>query len=129
MMDFSHNVTQLLPDNGHVTSTDGRRSTGGADVGDLSFSKYLDQASPLLHQYCCEGTDKEFNVEIHVCDDNHTVLKILLEKAIVSNVSLSAGMDVTESVSLNFLKIKWIYQPRGKASTEGQWNVARKKVQ
>lgn len=91
---------------------------GKVSVQDISFTKYIDRASPTLMLYCANGT--------HVTDATLTVRKaggtpveyvvITLKELLVSSVSTggSGGEDrLTENVTVNFAKFKVSYQPQG----------------
>lgn len=89
--------------------------SGKVNVQDLSFTKYVDEASHLLLLNCCNGT--------HIPKAVLTIRKaggtapldyvvLTLNDIIVSSVSTggSGGEDrLTENVSLNFAKFKFEY--------------------
>lgn len=109
---------------------------GKVNVQDLSFTKHIDKGSHLLIMACASGK--------HIPKATLTVrkagttpleyLKINLEDILVSSVSTggSGGEDrLTENVSLNFARFKFIYQPQdpkgGKLGGEmiANWDVAK----
>jgi type VI secretion system secreted protein Hcp len=127
LLSYNHGVSQLIT-HSNPSATQGRRSTQGADIQDFTFTKNLDQASAPLAEACCLGTKKEFpKAEVHICDDEAVVMKYTMEKVVVSNVTTSGSSDVTETVSLNFMKITWEYQPRAGGVIPGKWNLETQK--
>jgi type VI secretion system secreted protein Hcp len=115
--------------------TGGGAGVGKVNVQDLSFTKYIDKASPELMLACCNG--KHFPTATLVVrkagEQPLDYLKIELTEAMVTSVSTggSGGEDrLTENITLNFAKVKQSYQPQsatgGKEGGEVTmtWNVA-----
>jgi len=120
--------------NSGSTHMGGGGGSGKANVQDLSFTKYVDKASPTLLLFCCNGK--------HVDHATLTVrkagekpleyIKIKLEEIIISSVSTggSGGQDrLTENVTLNFAKVHFDYTPQkpdgsGDAAIPMGWNIA-----
>ena len=109
-----------------------------ASFGDLSISKFLDKASPLLMLHCANGArinTADLVVSKQVGDKSSIeYIKIRLENIMVTSVSTSAsdgGDPPTEDVTLNFSKITFIYTPQdpntGAPGTpiEFSWDIAR----
>lgn len=107
---------------------------GKASVQDLSFTKWVDKASPNLMKFCCSG--KHFPSATLVVrkagDKPLEYLKVTMEDVLISSVSTggSGGEDrLTESVALNFAKVKVSYQAQGKdgaaagGAVEMGWNI------
>lgn len=87
---------------------------GKANIQDLSFTKYLDDSSPVLQKRCVAGTHlKDAILSIRKAGDQpYVYLKITLTDVLVSSVSTggSGGEDrLTENVTLNFGKVKVEY--------------------
>ncbi|MFZ4381463.1 MAG: Hcp family type VI secretion system effector [Sandarakinorhabdus sp.] len=87
---------------------------GKANLQDLSFTKYIDKASPPLQLACLTGKHLGSAVlSVRKAGEKPMVyLKITLTKVLVSSISTggSGGEDrLTENVSLNFAKIKVEY--------------------
>lgn len=107
---------------------------GRADVQDLSFTHYIDLASPNLIKFCCAGTPVDTAVLTLRKAGNPTIeyLKITLSGVIVSGVTTGtpSGNDLfTETVSLNFSKFKVDYTPQADgggpgASNSVEWDIA-----
>lgn len=112
----------------------GGAGAGKVNVQDLSFTKYVDSASPKLMLACCNGKHfddavltvrkaGEFPVEY---------IKIKMTELMVTAVSTggSGGEDrLTENVTLNFAKVHVDYVPqdaKGKAGTAipMSWDIA-----
>jgi type VI secretion system secreted protein Hcp len=113
----------------------GGRSTGKANVQDVTFTKYLDKASPILLKYCLSGKHiKEAQLTVRKAGDKPLeYLKLKLKDAIVSSVSTggSGGEDrLTENVSINFGNVAYEYVPQ-KADGSGDpavpmtWDIAK----
>ena len=92
----------------------GGGGAGKANVQDLSFTKWIDKASPKLQLACLKGThltDAVLNVR-KAGDKPYVYLKITMTKVLVSSVSTggSGGEDrLTENVTFNFAKVKVEY--------------------
>jgi type VI secretion system secreted protein Hcp len=90
---------------------------GKVNVQDLSFTHYVDSATPPLVLACCNGTHYEEATltQRKAGGDPLPYLVIKLKDIIVTSVSAggSGGEDrVTESVSLNFAAFEVSYQPQ-----------------
>lgn len=109
--------------------------TGRADVQDLSFTHYIDSASPNLMKFCCSGKHfKEAMLTVRKAGgDAVEYLKISLKDVSVSGVTTGApgpGDLLTETISLHFAKFSVEYTPQegagsgsGAASIKATWNV------
>src|SRR4051812_15713662 len=92
----------------------GGAGAGKANVQDVSFTKYIDKASPPLMLACCNG--KHFSeATLYVRKAGEKPLEYLtltLTEVMVTAVSTggSGGEDrLTENVTLNFAKVKVNY--------------------
>lgn len=93
----------------------GGGGAGKVNVNDLSFTKWVDKASPELMLACSNGKHipKAVLTIRKAGEKPLDYLTITLEKLLVSSVSTggSGGEDrLTENVSLNFTKVKVEYQ-------------------
>ena len=93
---------------------------GKVNVQDLSFTKYVDSASPVLLMAGCKGThyDKAKLTVRKAGDKPLEYIIIELDEVLVTSVSTggSGGEDrLTENVTLNFAKFKFSYQAQDKA--------------
>jgi type VI secretion system secreted protein Hcp len=127
LLSFSHGVAmQITGDAGGP-----ERASGRPLHQDMAVTKYLDLASPVLNQRCCEG--KVFpQVEIivgHADAGPFTeVMRYTLKNVLVSSISIGGGGGdrPVESLTLNYTEIRWKYNPQkpdGGGSTEGSWNL------
>ena len=110
---------------------------GKVHVNDLTFTKYVDKASPILLKQCCSG--KRMSAAALVVRKAGGTpleyLKINMEDLIVAAVSHggSGGDDkLTENVTLNFARVKVEYVPQkkdgsGDASIPMGWDIAANK--
>ena len=113
----------------------GGGGAGKASIEDINVTKYVDKASKGLLEYCTTG--KHFpKGKITVRKAGGTPLeyiKIELDEVLITKVSTggSGGEDrLTENVTLNFKKFKFIYVPQkkdgtGDAELAFTWDIAK----
>ena len=112
----------------------GGAGAGKVNVQDLSFTKWMDKATPDLMLACCNGKHYP-TVTLTVRKAGEKPLEYLivtLSECIITSVSTggSGGEDrLTENVTLNFARVKVDYKeqtPTGDVgATPGMgWNVA-----
>jgi len=114
------------------TPVGGGGGAGKASFSDLSLTKLLDKASPLLYSYAAQGRHIPTAVlTLRRSGANpFEFYRITLTDVLISSVQTSGGGDVpSESLSLNFTKIEWRYTPQkadGSADTPvvTTWNLA-----
>jgi type VI secretion system secreted protein Hcp len=109
--------------------------SGKVSVQDLSVTKYVDKTSPTLSQHCCNGKhiSKGQLIVRKAGEKPLEYIKIDMEDIIVTHVSLggSGGEDrLTESVTLNFGKFKYVYTTQAKDGSAGpevemKWHIAQ----
>ena len=104
----------------------GGGGSGKANIQDISLTKYVDKASPLLLGKCCQGDHiKEAVLTVRKSGGKDPVeyIKLTLSDILISSLSTggSGGADrLTENVSLNFAKFKLEYTPqKADGSAEG----------
>jgi len=110
---------------------------GKANVQDLSFTHFIDKASPNLMLYCANGKHfTEALLTVRKAGENPLeYLKITMTDLLISSVTTggSGGEDrLTENVSLNFAKFKVEYTPQKKDGTGDApvtigWDIAANK--
>jgi len=134
LMSYSHGVSQQVT--GDVSNTE--RTSGRPIHQDFHVTKYLDKATPLINQKCCEATALPSVIITIGRNDAGAVIPLIiytLEDVILSSVSVGGGGGdkPVESVSLNYSSIKWDYtaqkEESGAAGTvSGSWDVSANKV-
>ena len=112
----------------------GGAGTGKANVQDLSFTKYIDKASPDLMLACCNGKhyDSALLTVRKAGEKPLEYLKITMTEVLITSVSTggSGGEDrLTENVTLNFAEVKVDYvEQTAKGGTGDKpsmnWNIA-----
>jgi type VI secretion system secreted protein Hcp len=112
----------------------GGGGSGKVNVQDLSFTKYIDKASPNLMKFCCSGKHfKDAMLTVRKAGDKPLEYIIVkLTDVLITSVSTggSGGQDkLTENVTLNFAAVKLAYQPQKKdgakdgGPVEMGWNI------
>ena len=112
----------------------GGAGAGKVNVQDLSFTKYIDKASPDLMLACCNGKhyDSALLTVRKAGEKPLEYLKITMTELMVTSVSTggSGGEDrLTENVTLNFASVKVDYVEQKKDGSAGDkpsmnWNIA-----
>lgn len=120
--------------NSGSTQVGGGGGVGKASFQDLSITKYVDKASPILMLDCAKGT--------HIASATLIVrkagvtpveyIKIIMSEILVTSISTggSGGEDrLTENITLNFAKVEFNYLPVDPKGTVGdaismKWDIA-----
>jgi len=115
----------------------GGGGAGKVNVQDLSFTKWVDKASPNLMKFCCNGKEyKEALLTVRKAGEKPLeYVKIKMEKVMITSVSTggSGGEDrLTENVTLNFGKVSYDYTPQkedgsGLPVVKMGWDIAANK--
>lgn len=115
---------------GVSNSGDGGRGGGGgagkSDFSDVSVMKLVDKSSPILMLKCAKGDhiSKAQLVARKAGGNQEVYFDVTLDNVFVSSVQQSGatGSDVrpSESVSLNFSKIKMVYSEQDDKGTVGK---------
>jgi len=139
LLSYDHKVVQPTS---ATRSSAGGGSTGRSQHHDYVITKYVDKASPKLFEAVASG--KHFSkAKIEICRAGGSQVKfmeITLEEVIISRVqqeSFSAETAnipkekiienfPTESVSLNYGKIEWVYTQQKRKDGSGGGNVTAK---
>ena len=108
----------------------GGSGSGKANFSDFQFSKECDSASHELLKSCASG--KHFSKAVLHCrkagETPHEFLKVTMEDVFVSSFSSSgssgSGSIPLESVSLNYVKIKYEYIPQNKQGAGSGQHIA-----
>jgi type VI secretion system secreted protein Hcp len=126
LLSFSHGV--LMNIMGDARNQD--RAADRPSHQDLTVTKYLDSASPVLNQSCCAG---RLFPQVAIIVGRSTpgpfteVLRYTLKNVLIASVATSGGGGErpVEALSLNYTQISWKYtSPNSGGSTEGSWNLA-----
>ena len=112
----------------------GGGGSGKVSVQDVSFSKYVDKASPNLIAYLCSGKHvTEATLIVRKAGDKPVeYLKFKMTGVLISSFSTggSGGDDrLTETSCLNFKKFEVFYTPQAEDGTAGAeiaagWDIA-----
>ncbi len=112
----------------------GGSGSGKVNVQDLSFTKWVDSATPKLALACCDG--KHFATALLTVrkagEKPVEYIKIKLEEVLITSISTggSGGEDrLTENVTLNFAKVSLDYTPQDDKGAAGTaipmaWDIA-----
>ena len=112
----------------------GGAGAGKVNVQDLTFTKYVDSASPKLMLACCNG--KHYDTALLTVrkagEKPVEYIKIKLTEVLITSVSTggSGGEDrLTENVTLNFAKVHLDYTPQDDTGAAGtaipmEWDIA-----
>jgi type VI secretion system secreted protein Hcp len=102
----------------------GGAGAGKCNVQDISFTKWVDSATPKLALACCDG--KHFASATLVVrkagEKPVEYLKIKVEEVLITSISTggSGGEDrLTENVTLNFAKVSLDYVPQDEKGAAG----------
>jgi type VI secretion system secreted protein Hcp len=102
----------------------GGAGAGKVNVQDLTFTKWVDSATPKLALACCSG--KHFKDAVLVVrkagDKPVEYLKITMDGVLITSLSTggSGGEDrLTEHITLNFSKVSMDYVPQNDKGAAG----------
>lgn len=119
-------------------SMHGAGGGGKVSVQDVSFTKWVDKASPILMKMCCNGkVYPEALLTVRKAGENALeYIKIKMEGVQISAVSTGGGGgsdEMTENVALNFAKVSVDYTPQkpdgsGDAAIKMGWDIAGNKA-
>ena len=135
LLSFSHGVAMQIT--GDISNSE--RTSGKPNHQDMTVTKYLDAASPVLNQNCCEG--KAFpTVDIIIGrNDSGAVIELMrytMKNALISSISVGGGGGdkPVETVTLNYNHITWKFtSQKPEVGTEGaiptMWNLSTNKAE
>ncbi len=133
LLSYNHDMTQPVSS---TRSSAGGAATGRTQHGDFTLTKFVDKASPKLYEAVSNG--KHFSkAKVEVCRAGGSQVKfmeITLEEVMVSGVHMNSqgstnkdGSELpTETVTLNYGKIEWIYTQQKRKDGSGGGNVTAK---
>lgn len=122
-----------------TASTGGGHTAERAELSEISVSKLVDVASPLLAQLCaCGKTLPKAKLEMQRADGNGEPVKyfeVELENVLIAQVapSFTGGEFPTESLGLKFSKARWKYTQQkvgggSSGNTAGGWDLATNRI-
>jgi type VI secretion system secreted protein Hcp len=91
----------------------GKREASSPSVSEITITKMMDSTSPLLAQEALIGSALDATIELVETGEDklETFLTLKLTNCLLSGYSFSSGGDrPSESLSINFTKIEYIYQ-------------------
>jgi type VI secretion system secreted protein Hcp len=107
---------------------------GKVDVHDLTFTKWVDKATPKLALACCSGKHfKDATLVVRKAGEKPVeYLKIKLDTVFISSISTGgSGTEdrLTENITLNFSKVSLDYIPQDDKGAPGTaipmtWDIA-----
>jgi type VI secretion system secreted protein Hcp len=126
LLSFSHGVAMQIT--GDISNSE--RTSGKPNHQDMTVTKYLDSASPVLNQSCCEG--RAFpQVEIIIGRDDPgstaELMRYTMKNVVISSISIGGGGGdkPVETVTLNYNQITWKFNSqRSEGGAEGRWNLS-----
>lgn len=111
--------------------------SGKVSIQDLSFTKYVDKATPDMMLACCQGKSiDEAKLTVRKAGGNPLEYIILtMKEVIITSISTggSGGEDrLTESVTLNFAKVQVEYTEQNEKGQAGEkpkmgWSINENK--
>jgi type VI secretion system secreted protein Hcp len=112
----------------------GGAGAGKVNIQDLSFTKWVDSASPKLMLAACDGKHfKDATLVVRKAGEKPVeYIKIKMEEVLITSISTggSGGEDrLTENVTLNFAKVSVDYVPQDDKGAAGttipmSWDIA-----
>ena len=138
VISYTHGMSQPAS---ATASSVGGASSERVDVHDLSFVKQMDKASPKLYELCCSGKHlATATLELNRAGgDKVRYMQMTMEQVLISSVTPNGATDneagfPTETVTLDFGKVKWTYTQQKRAdgsgggNTTGGWDLTENKV-
>ena len=135
LLSFSHGVAMQIT--GDISNSE--RTSGKPNHQDMTVTKYLDQASPVLNQSCCEG--KPFATVDVIIGRNESgkvveLMRYTMKNCLISSISVGGGGGdkPVETVTLNYNQLTWNFTAQTpEAGTEGnvngKWNLSTNKAE
>ncbi|HEX7315141.1 MAG TPA: type VI secretion system tube protein Hcp [Pyrinomonadaceae bacterium] len=126
LLTFSHGVAMQMT--GDISTRE--RTSGRPNHQDMTVTKYLDRASPILNLRCCEG--KMFpQVDIIIGLDNHgavvELMRYTLKNVLISSISIGGGGGdrPVETLTLNYTQITWDFKDQKPGvAAKGSWDLS-----
>ncbi|MFL6257059.1 MAG: Hcp family type VI secretion system effector [Pyrinomonadaceae bacterium] len=127
LLSFSHGVAMQIT--GDISNSE--RTSGRPNHQDMTVTKYLDLASPVLNQSCCEGRSFP-QVDIIIGRNDHDqaveLMRYTMKNVLISSMSIGGGGGdkPVETVTFNYNQISWNFsaQKHEGGGAEGKWNLS-----
>ena len=135
LLSFSHGVAMQIT--GDISNSE--RTSGKPNHQDMTVTKYLDAASPVLNQSCCEG--KAFpKVDVIIGrNDGGAVVELMrytMKNCLISSISIGGGGGdkPVETVTLNYNQLTWNFTAQTpevgtEGNVNGKWNLSTNKAE
>ena len=135
LLSFSHGVAMQVT--GDMSNAE--RASRRPNHQDMTVTKYLDAASPVLNQGCCTATAYP-QVDIIIGrNDGGAVVELMrytMKNCLISAISVGGGGGdkPVETVTLNYNQITWKFTSQkpevGKeGNVDGKWNLSTNKAE
>lgn len=122
-----------------TASTGGGHTAERVELSEVRFVKIADLSSPLMAQSCASGrTLSKATFEFWRADGQGERIKyyeVELQNVLIGHISQSAGTGqfLTDSVSLKFSRVRWMYTQQkisggSGGSTVGGWDAASNRI-
>jgi type VI secretion system secreted protein Hcp len=122
-----------------TASTSGGHTAERAELTEISISKLIDLASPMLAQLCaCGKTIPKAKLEMQRADGQGEPIKyfeVELENVLIAHVApnFSGGGQPVENLGLKFSKVRWRYTQQkisggSSGNTAGGWDLATNRI-
>ncbi len=131
ILSFSHGVAAQLT--GDVSNQN--RTSGRPIHQDLSVTKYVDNATPKISEYCCKGTvfpEAKLVIARNVKDKLEHFMDYTLKDVVIgsSSVGGGGGGKPVETLTLNYAEIAWQYYleddaGKVKKAASGKWDLSK----
>ena len=135
LLSFSHGVAMQIT--GDLSNTE--RTSGKPNHQDMTVTKYLDAASPVLAQSCCQGKGFAQADIIIGRNDSGAVVELMrytMKNALISSVSVGGGGGdkPVETLTFNYNHMTWNFTSQkpevgSEGNVNGKWNLSTNKAE
>jgi type VI secretion system secreted protein Hcp len=135
LLSFSHGVAMQITGD----FSDSERTSRKPNHQDMTVTKYLDAASPVLNQTCCEGKSfPQVDIVVGRNDDGKVIemMRYTLKNVLISSISVGGGGGdkPVETMTLNYNDIAWKFTSQHSEVGQnevvnGSWNLATNAVE
>lgn len=135
LLSFSHGVAMQIT--GDISNNE--RTFRKPNHQDMTVTKYLDSASPVLNQACCEGkTFPQVEIVIGRNADGKVIelMRYTMKNVLISSMAVGGGGGdkPVETVTLNYNAIEWRFTSQKdsigqNAVVNASWNLTTNAVE